>query len=129
MQRLEVSGAVRPIYRSLSVKGLNPLLSLRLTGATPPFLHTFRAQGQICSPLLVVRYFPSTQSTLTSLTLLHCRNVLHFNLVFTTKNTPHFIRIVRSRVGYGSRNKQSLFSKTAFTSWFSQRPSSVFTMR
>lgn len=41
----------------------------------------------------------------------------------------HFIRIVRSRIVYGSHNKQPLFSKTAFSNWFSQRPRSVFPMR
>jgi len=43
MQRLEISGAVRPIYGSLGVKRLNPpihlLPMLRMSGVIPPLLH------------------------------------------------------------------------------------------
>jgi hypothetical protein len=88
------------IKRALCEAGhtLDPLLSLRLNGAKVPFplyvgLTSYRAQGQIYSHLLAVRYFRLTQSTLTTLTL---PSVETFYILtwFPQPKTPHILSVL-----------------------------------
>ena len=95
MQRLEVSGAVRPIYGSLGVKWL--IINSKIMGFWDMrlcnLLDWCQCSGKTCSPYLLGRRCCPTHRRVDQTTKIHTAE--DHILMFTPKRTLNFISMVK----------------------------------